>query len=49
MQILISLLNGTQPDMIFPNQLIGWLGWLLMAGLIGWGLLRTRESMAPIR
>jgi PAS domain S-box-containing protein len=49
MQILISLLNGTQPDMIFPNQLFGWLGWLLMAGLIGWGVWQTRENLEPLR
>lgn len=40
---MISLFLDSEPGMIFPNHLIGWLGWLLMAAVLVWGLWKYWE------
>lgn len=48
-QFVLSLFDGTQPGLIFPNQLLGWLGWLASAAFLGWGVLRWQENLTTIR
>ncbi len=49
MQFVLSLFDGAQPGLIFPNRLVGWLGWLAVAVCLGWGLRRWRESLTDVR
>lgn len=46
-----TLLTGLQdsPFVDLPYQLPGWLGWLIMAGLLGWGTWKSKQSSVPLR
>ena len=48
-QSVLSLFQVSQPGMIFPNHPIGWLGWIIMAGCLVWGLRHWWESLEPLR
>lgn len=49
MQIVLSLFQGAQPGLILPNHPIGWLGWLVMAILLVWGVRRSWEGQEWLR
>ena len=38
-QSVFSLFQNTQAGLILPNNLFGWLVWLVMAGCLAWGIL----------
>ncbi len=46
---MISLFQDSQPGLIMPNHLLGWLGWLVMAALLVWGTWRWRDSLDILR
>ena len=46
---MISLFQDSQPGLIMPNHLLGWLGWLVMAALLVWGTWRWRENLEILR
>jgi PAS domain S-box-containing protein len=46
---MISLFQDSQPSLILPNHLLGWLGWFVMAALLVWGTWRWRGSLDILR
>lgn len=49
MQPVFNLFANAQPGLILPNHLFGWLGWLAMAVLLGWGVRHWWEGFEPLR
>lgn len=46
---MISLFQDSQPGLIMPNHLLGWLGWFIMAGLLVWGTWRWKDGLDILR
>src|SRR5512146_1752795 len=46
---MISLFQDSQTGWILPNHPLGWLGGLVMAALLVWGIWRWREDLTILR
>jgi PAS domain S-box-containing protein len=49
MQFVFSLFDGSQPGLILPNQLFGWLGWFAILAALGWGIRTWWENPNLLR
>lgn len=48
-QSILSLLQGSQTGIIFPNHPVGWLGWFVMAACLLWGVRHWWEGLDGLR